>query len=241
MCVIIDMALSEKVENSKISATSIYSRIEFKTQQIRNVHGGVLGHEVLLSFDKLTSLETSYFFKKLIIDTYTTKVLVRKLNENIEQLKFLSNYIFINVERTHLCDNHLIGEIIKLNGSFKKYDVTLVIEVTERDYCGACPRIIDGILSLKSSNIMLAIDDYDIYKDVHVDFLYEDKIISLFDIIKINIPDERSVSTFKNFVSNCSQRVIVEMVETEAHLNYVKNRSDIWGIQGFIYDKGVRF
>lgn len=234
------MALSEKVVIPKISATSIYNKLGYKTQQIRNVHGELIGHEFLLSLDKLTHLEIEYFFKRLIIDTYSTKVMVRTIYENIKNLKFINDYIFINMERSHLCDNHLISEIIKLNFILKKHKSNLVVEITERDHCGSCVRIIEGIKYLSASGIMLAIDDYDIYKDDLSNFLFSKDVKDLFDIVKINIPEQYLLPTFNKFISKCDKRIIVEMVETREQLEQIENRNDIWGIQGYIYDKGVK-
>ncbi|MCE9789994.1 EAL domain-containing protein, partial [Shewanella chilikensis] len=166
---------------------------------------------------------------------------VRTLYENIKQLDFINDYIFINIERSHLCDNHLISEIIRLSFILKEYNSNLVVEVTERDHCGSCARIIEGIKLLRKSNIMLAIDDFDIYKNDLSDILYNDDTKDLFDIVKINIPEQYLIATLNKFVSECDKKIIVEMVETEEQLEQVKNISNIWGVQGYIYDRGVKF
>lgn len=147
--------------------------------------------------------------------------------------------IFINLERSNLCDMKILRRVVTLSDRLRFAGVQLVVEITERNYCGRCSRIVQGLTYLKSSNVKLACDDYNF---IGYELGVNDAGLLLFyDYIKLELPvgdaDFNRMSEFIEYYGS-EKKIILERVEANEQLNNV-NFEKVWGLQGFAYCKGI--
>lgn len=212
-------------------------KCHYKIQAIVNTSGVPLGHEVLIDFHR-TGIDMDSISEDNInnIFHHSVKSLLRRLalfiNENPFYFK-KGHQIFINVERKSLCDTSVLSNLISLNQFTKYFGLTLVVEVTERNNdCTHLP-IINGLKHLKKANVILAIDDYNIYD---FDFRSEEITQGYYDYIKVMAPKNDEQVRQLNGCSFPKHSLIIEQVET---VNWLANvTSSIWGLQGYYFDKG---
>lgn len=147
--------------------------------------------------------------------------------------------LFINIEKVSLCNVKLLKSISESNIKLKLIGVDLVVEITERDFCNNCVRIIEGLTYLKSEGVKLARDDFDY--TAHINGRDERELELYYDYIKIETPiNNIEVRTFNDFINmfGRKKRIIVERVETIEQLRNI-NLDKVWGLQGFLFCKGV--
>ncbi len=211
------------------TATSFF----YKLQKIVSCKGEIIGHEVLLDFKKAKKYvpEGLVQYKKAINDgTALDHLLSRFLNQ---ELSIFDTKVFINVERMNLCNKILLRKInFVAKNIFRSNNVELVVEITERNPCGFCINIMDGLAYMKRNGILLAADDFDIYGD---DFRGKEVGMGLYDFIKVIMPKSTIEATiFNHFVSERRGEVILEMVEDHHQLGKW-NLAPVYGYQGFAY------
>lgn len=125
--------------------------------------------------------------------------------------------VFINIEQETLCDQLSLAKIILLNQRAEHYGCELVVEVTERMRCGSCIRSYQGLLTLKTAQVKVALDDYDTYGAAAEDTLLDPR---LFDIVKVirpnNLEQLHLLSEFIHLRSTWPhQELVIENIETQ--------------------------
>lgn len=214
---------------------------EYKIQKIFSLSGLYVGGEVLIDRVRTKSTPIKSSHDGLMFASLT-KDLVERLNSVISTeafgLGFKGGFIFVNIERSNLCDVNLIEMINRLNKNTLNAGFNLVIEITERNICGDCKEIIGGLERLKSKGILVAVDDYNLYDN---DFRMCELDDGLYDIVKIRAPYNYSeFIILKEFIRVRREKVVIEMVETKEIFNEIKSMSQfVWGVQGFYFDRGT--
>ncbi len=218
-------------ENKPISTSK--TEFFYRLQKIVSYQQSVIGYEILLDFSKAQSLMPDGLIKytEAMNDGRTLNYLLSKLIS--EKIKIFRKKIFINVERVNLRDKMLLR---KINLAAKKLlrtnQIQLIVEITERNPCPNCIDIIYGLVYLKNCNVLLAVDDFDIYAG---DFRQDELNIGMYDFIKIIMPKSAAEAiTFNDFLSNRNEKIILEMVE-EHHRLAQWNLHIAYGYQGFAY------
>ncbi|MFM2667472.1 EAL domain-containing protein [Vibrio mediterranei] len=211
-------------------------------QGIFNLTGKQIGFEILI--DKLRTRKTllgPYVHPDLAFSS-AAKHFVSRLIGNIRcQNQFIKkkDLIFINIERSNLCDIELISRLVELDSVLQSIEASLVIEITERNRCGQCKRISEGIEDLLKRGLSLAIDDYDIYES---DFRDKEVLLGLYQFIKVRAPKTKSEITklFKFLsINEVKQKVIIEMIEDPNQINVIRGKGHlIYGLQGYAFDRG---
>ncbi|WP_421226355.1 hypothetical protein [Aeromonas jandaei] len=205
----------------------------YRLQKIVSYQQGIIGYEVLLDFAKAQASipDGLTTYKKAINDGSALNYLLTRLIK--DNLKLFGSKLFINVERINLCNKTLLRKInLAAKSLLQTNQVELVVEITERNPCGYCANIMNGLVYLKRSEILLAADDFDIYGD---DFRRNEVNIGLYDFIKVIMPKSvTEAMIFNRFVSERSEKIIVEMVEEHHALEQWK-LSTAYGYQGFAY------
>lgn len=206
----------------------------YRLQKIVSYQQHVIGYEVLLDFSKahLGMQDGLVQYTKAINDGSALDYLLSKLING--DLKIFSTRLFINVERMNLCNKILLR---KINLAAKKLlqtnQVEMVVEITERNPCGYCVDIMHGLVYLKRSNVLIAVDDFDIYGD---DFRKKEVNIGLYNFIKVIMPKSSvEAAIFNDFVSGRHEKIILEMVEEHYHIEQWK-LCVAYGYQGFAYN-----
>ena len=147
--------------------------------------------------------------------------------------------IFVNIEKVSLCDVKLLKSISSSSSKLKLIGVELVVEITERDFCDSCVRIIEGLSYLKDEKVKLAKDDFE-YLDYISDKISRELEL-YYDYIKVDVPiNSLELDRFKEFMEKFGEnkRIIIERVETIDQLENI-NLEKVWGLQGFLFCKGV--
>ncbi|WP_421194594.1 hypothetical protein [Aeromonas enteropelogenes] len=226
-------------KNDKIigwNSTNLNLNLNLKVQKIVSSSytftREIIGYEILLDFSSPPGVDVSYlyFINGQVLD-YTLNYLY-KMDSSV----FKGKTIFINVDRTNLCNKITLKKIALLSSHLIKINkITLVVEITERNLCGKCIQIADGLAFLKNENVKLAIDDYDIYKG---DFRTHELIDDIYEYIKIDAPQtELDCKTLNDFITHRNEKIIIERIENNYQLREI-NTTLIYGLQGYLFDYG---
>lgn len=227
LCAHVDSVSLKKASYGDIFSSLTYYEVKF--EKIVSWHGDLLGYEILLDFDFARRKGLLEDYKKGILDMsvieYTLSRLVRS------SMVFNPKRLFVNMERSHLCNPHLLRKAVLVSRQLFLNNVELVLEITERNPCLNCPRILKGLLFLKREGVSLAIDDYNIYDD---DFRAPEVLAGLYNYIKIEMPmnelEQRSFNSFSLQLAPSCGKVILERVEL---LDDVKQLVRPFGLQGY--------
>ncbi|WP_421204630.1 hypothetical protein [Aeromonas enteropelogenes] len=195
-----------------------------------------LGYEVLLNFnpDFISSLGGH---DKYILNGCALEHTLNYLHKTPKKDSY-GKKIFINVDRSNLCNKIFLRKIVALSNTlYHKYDIELVIEITERNLCGFCSSISEGMLFLVQNKISLAADDFDIYNG---DFRDSEVNIGMYRYIKIEAPTTATgIAVLNKYIKNNKHRnIILERVEHHHQLEYIYT-DKIFAYQGYLFDKGA--
>lgn len=229
MCFLIEDYLNKK--NNGINLTDI----NYKLQEIVDAVGENLGYEVIINPSNLSKKTANEVYNREIKYPHMSRALIARLDKYITRhsLDFKGKYLFINLERSNLCDKYLLCDIVILKNSLEALKANLVIEITERDSCKDCASIKKGFEFLQKQKVLLAADDYDLESD----FREQELLSGFYHFIKV----EHSAETnFYSRVLKLSKRtrtkLIIERVETKMERKQItQNDVPFWGLQGFLY------
>ncbi len=229
MCFLIEDYLNKK--NNGINLIDI----NYKLQEIVDEDGVNLGYEVLINPANLTDSAANEVYDREIKYPHMSRALIARLDRYIARhaCDFKGKHLFINLERSNLCDKYLLCDIVILKNSLESLKANLVIEITERDSCKRCSEIRKGFEFLQKQKVLLAVDDY----DLNSDFREEELLSGFYHFLKVEHSDE---ADYYNRVMALSKRtrtkLIIERVETQVVRKQI-TQSDVpfWGLQGFLY------
>ncbi|WP_421247476.1 hypothetical protein [Aeromonas jandaei] len=207
---------------------------EFKYEKIVATDGAIIGYEILLNFDKAKAYGDHVSqYQKSIYDTSATEAAISMLLSN--RSIYGARRYFINFERMHLCNKILLRKIALLSKKLHANNIELVLEITERNVCGFCSQIDDGLEFLNDMNVSLAVDDFDIYSEED-DFRMPEVLSGIYQYIKIEVPlNEVQRRQFHHFSSRADisvRKIIVERIE---HRNMIAGLAKSFGFQGYAY------
>ncbi|MGL4829539.1 MAG: EAL domain-containing protein [Vibrio sp.] len=222
-----------------------FSDIKYKIQDIVEPGAGyTIGYEILIDGVHLSEAEKSIIYNKKIKHPNAVRNLLKTIQFAIENNNRLQNLLenkklFINLERSNLCDYFLLSELKTFANLLKEQSIELIIEITERNSCQSCKRLSDGLLLLNVLDIPLAADDYDIYTS---DFREHEFKSGVYDYIKIRIPktcnEKRKLAQFFDSIEN--EKVIIENVETNDQYQFAKSLTP-FALQGFHFGNETQF
>lgn len=238
-CYILKSSFYENTRNLAVELRFKYQNI-FSTKvnsanSIVDKQGSIIGAELLLDFNFLLGRGASHSEMNDIV------CLGEAANGAIDCAShFMSKkVVFINLERSNLCDVRILKRVITLNERLNLVGVQLVVEITERNYCGRCCRIVQGLTYLKSCDVKLACDDYNFMGyELGVN---DAELLLFYDYIKLEVPvGEADINRMNEFIEyyGSDKKIILEKIEENEQLNNV-NFDKIWGLQGFAYCKGI--
>lgn len=213
---------------------------EFKSQGIYSPQQKLenIGMEILVDFER-SNINTQWNIEMILSEA--SEVLVSKVRRNLSS-KQISNwhnkYIFINLERSNLCNLSLIDHLTTLSQHLRMQHINLVIEITERNPCGECNSVKAGLEHLHHAGLKLAVDDFELYKG---DFRTHEIDQHHFDYIKVDMPrTDVELTLLESFIQTRSEHIIVERIENKEQLKKLENLSgEIWGYQGYLFDMGT--
>ncbi|ASK68958.1 hypothetical protein CF168_08765 [Shewanella bicestrii] len=239
-CYILKSCLYESTRNLAVELRFKYQNIfSTKVNGANNLTGkreSIVGVELLLDFNFLLERGVSHTEINDIIS------LGEAAHSAIDYASQLTSkgVVFINLERSNLCDVKILNRVINLNKMLNTLGVQLVIEITERNYCGRCLRIIQGLTHLRSFDVKLACDDYNFIG--HELGARDVELLLYYDYIKLEMPvGEADVNRMNEFIKyyGSDKKIILEKIEENEQLNNV-DLDNVWGLQGFAYCKGIQ-
>ncbi|WP_404970518.1 diguanylate phosphodiesterase [Vibrio campbellii] len=229
MCFLIEDYLNK---NNRINL----SDINYKLQEIVDENGTNLGYEVLIDPINLSKKIANDVYKREIKFPHLSRALVTRLERYISRhmSDFAGKHLFINLERSNLCDKYLLCDLVMLKNTLEALNAHLVIEITERSACKDCNSIRKGFEFLQSHKVLLAVDDY----DLNTDFREQELLSGFYQFMKIEH------STKDNYYSRAIElskktrtKLIIERVESHLERsNIALNQVPFWGLQGFLYN-----
>lgn len=225
----------DKCALGSVRYRDVYSSLtsyEIKFEKIVSWYDDILGYEILLDFDHARKHGQNVLaeYKKGMLDSSVTEFTLSQL-VRVGGMGFNPKRFFVNIERNHLCNPHLLRKAALVSKELFLNDVELVLEITERNPCGKCNRVLSGLRFLKDVGVSLAIDDYNIYNG---DFRTPEVLSGMYDYIKIEMPmNEHEQQCFNSFSLRYAkehQKIILERVE---NIDDVKELVRPFGLQGY--------
>lgn len=227
LCVHIDNASLKTTSYGDIFSLLTYYEVKF--EKIISWHGDLLGYEILLDFDFARRKGLLENYKKGILDMSVIQYTLSRLANS--SVVFNPQRLFVNMERSHLCNPHLLHKVVLVSRQLFLNNVELVLEITESNPCLNCPRISKGLLFLKREGVSLAVDDYNIYDG---DFRAPEVLAGIYDYIKIEMPinerEQRCFNLFSLQLEPLCRKIILERVEC---IEDVKTLVRPFGLQGY--------
>ncbi|KIF51629.1 EAL domain-containing protein [Vibrio owensii] len=209
--------------------------INYKLQEIVDIKGNNLGFEVLIDPRTLSRQAAEEVYSTEIKYPHMSRALVARLDRYINRYSddFKGKHLFINLERSNLCDKYLLCDIVILKKSLEELKANLVVEITERNSCKSCSEIRKGFEFLQKQKVMLAADDYDLDSD----FREKELLSGFYQFLKVEHSTEADhYSKVIELSKKTRTKLIIERVETKAaRKKIMKNDVTFWGLQGFLY------
>ncbi|MCC8253610.1 EAL domain-containing protein [Vibrio campbellii] len=229
MCFLIEDYLNK---NNRINL----SDINYKLQEIVDENGTNLGYEVLIDPINLSKKIANDVYKREIKFPHLSRALVTRLERYISRhmSDFAGKHLFINLERSNLCDKYLLCDLVMLKNALEALNAHLVIEITERSACKDCNSIRKGFEFLQSHKVLLAVDDY----DLNTDFREQELLSGFYQFMKIEHSAKDNYYSRAIELSKKTQtKLIIERVESHLERsNIALNQVPFWGLQGFLYN-----
>ncbi|NIY85957.1 EAL domain-containing protein [Vibrio campbellii] len=229
MCFLIEDYLNK---NNRINL----SDINYKLQEIVDENGTNLGYEVLIDPINLSKKIANDVYKREIKFPHLSRALVSRLERYISRhmSDFAGKHLFINLERSNLCDKYLLCDLVMLKNALEALNAHLVIEITERSACKDCNSIRKGFEFLRSNKVLLAVDDY----DLNTDFREQELLSGFYQFMKIeHSAKDNYYSRAIELSKKTRTKLIIERVESHLERsNIALNQVPFWGLQGFLYN-----
>ncbi|CAE6957776.1 EAL domain [Vibrio sp. B1FIG11] len=229
MCFLIEDYLNK---NNRINL----SDINYKLQEIVDENGTNLGYEVLIDPINLSKKIANDVYKREIKFPHLGRALVTRLERYISRhmSDFAGKHLFINLERSNLCDKYLLCDLVMLKNTLEALNAHLVIEITERSAYKDCNSIRKGFEFLQSHKVLLAVDDY----DLNTDFREQELLSGFYQFMKIeHSAKDNYYSRAIELSKKTRTKLIIERVESHLERsNIALNQVPFWGLQGFLYN-----
>ncbi|OQQ03564.1 diguanylate phosphodiesterase [Vibrio campbellii] len=229
MCFLIEDYLNK---NNRINL----SDINYKLQEIVDENGTNLGYEVLIDPINLSKKIANDVYKREIKFPHLSRALVTRLERYISRhmSDFAGKHLFINLERSNLCDKYLLCDLVMLKNTLEALNAHLVIEITERSACKDCNSIRKGFEFLQSHKVLLAVDDY----DLNTDFREQELLSGFYQFMKIeHSAKDNYYSRAIELSKKTRTKLIIERVESHLERSHIAlNQVPFWGLQGFLYN-----
>ncbi len=229
-CHLITVYLNNK---TKINETPI----KYKLQKIVGVDGRILGYEVLVDSREASCNEKNNIYHLDLLFPNSTRHLISHIeNLGIRLRAFEGLFMFFNLERSNLCDKLLLCEIILLKEKLSVYGVTLVVEITERNYCKTCHEVQYGLQLLKTNNVILSADSLCI-DNPNQDIRYQELQNSLYKFVKVEHKnDSKYYRNLKQLSEKYCFNIVIKRVENSTDLAFINSSDvDVWGCQGYLF------
>ena len=161
--------------------------ISFQKIVDRNINS--IGYETLVRLkgvpDRLTSAAISELSENELC-RLTSNLLFRlrlACISDISEKKSVKR-IFVNVEKSTLSCSESIDELLECAVDFVSSGFELVVEVTERPLASTCSMrdYIDGLIRLSRAGVAIALDDYNIAGNCHIELE-----MGLVELVKVDI------------------------------------------------------
>lgn len=148
-------------------------------------------------------------------------------------------HIGINFSASHISSPQFMDDCLKYRDGFHKPNLTLVLEVTEREPLHVDEQLIANLNTLHARGFTIALDDFgtgysglSYLHDLKIDYIKIDKSF----VGRVNGLDESTklLDCVLEMARKLSLRIVAEGVETVEQLNYL-NRKNITLLQGYYF------
>ncbi|MFS4434284.1 EAL domain-containing protein, partial [Citrobacter farmeri] len=177
-----------------------------------------------------------------------TQGLMRQVAENMNAIasKLPEGFhVGINFSASHISSPSFVAECLKYKDSFKRKDLNLVIEVTEREPLHVDEHLVQTLNVLHENGFVIALDDFgtgysglSYLHDLHIDYIKIDQSF----VARVNTEEDstRILDCVLDLARKLSLSIVAEGVETKEQVDYL-NRNDITFLQGYYFFKPVNF
>lgn len=154
-------------------------------------------------------------------------------------------HVGINVSASHISSPSFVAECLKYKESFRRKDLNLVIEVTEREPLHVDEQLVQTLNVLHENGFVIALDDFgtgysglSYLHDLHIDYIKIDQSF----VARVNTEEDstRILDCVLDLARKLSLSIVAEGVETKEQVDYL-NRNNITFQQGYYFFKPVNF
>lgn len=154
-------------------------------------------------------------------------------------------HVGINVSASHISSPSFVAECLKYKESFRRKDLNLVIEVTEREPLHVDEHLVQTLNVLHENGFVIALDDFgtgysglSYLHDLHIDYIKIDQSF----VARVNTEEDstRILDCVLDLARKLSLSIVAEGVETKEQVDYL-NRNNITFQQGYYFFKPVNF
>lgn len=227
--------------------------IPFYQPVVNGKTGALYGVEVLARWKhpKVGLISPAIFIptaEKTGLITPLTQSLMKQV---VSQFKPILNklpdgfHIGINFSASHINDPCFMSDCMQYLEGFAGKNVTLVLEVTEREPLLICNALIHNLNLLHSKGFAIALDDFgtgysglSYLNDMVIDYIKIDK--SFVSRVSERADSTKLLDCVIEMAQKMSLRIIAEGVETKEQLDYL-NRNNIILMQGYYFWKPVSY
>jgi EAL domain-containing protein (putative c-di-GMP-specific phosphodiesterase class I) len=154
-------------------------------------------------------------------------------------------HVGINFSASHISTPTFVDECMKYKQSFKRRDLNLVIEVTEREPLDIDENLVKTLNQLHENGFAIALDDFgtgysglSYLHDLHIDYIKIDQ--SFVGRVNSHKDSTRILDSVLDLARKLKISIVAEGVETQEQLDYL-NRNDIAFLQGYYLFRPVPF
>lgn len=154
-------------------------------------------------------------------------------------------HVGINFSASHITSPTFVEECLKYRDSFRRNDLHLVIEVTEREPLHVDEHLVQRLNVLHENGFVIALDDFgtgysglSYLHDLHIDYIKIDQ--SFVGRVNADPDSTRILDCVLDLARKLSLSIVAEGVETKEQLDYL-NQNNITFLQGYYFYKPVTF
>lgn len=154
-------------------------------------------------------------------------------------------HVGINFSASHITSLTFVEECLKYKARFRRKDLNLVLEVTEREPLHVDEHLVRTLNVLHENGFVIALDDFgtgysglSYLHDLHIDYIKIDQ--SFVARVSMEEDSTRILDCVLDLARKLSLSIVAEGVETKEQVDYL-NRNDITFQQGYYFFKPVNF
>lgn len=165
---------------------------------------------------------------------------IQKISNQFQSLV----HVGLNVSSVHFYRKEFIRDVLDFQSAVNNVNISVVLEITEREKLIVSAEIIKTIKTIKANGILIALDDFGTghsnlayFTEFRPDYV---KIDKMFVSQIVSDTDLTLIDNIISFAHSMKLHIIAEGVENPQQVEYL-TRKNVFFIQGYYYYKPLKF